>query len=146
MSIEENKALVRRFFAAWNEGKLDDCYALLAPEIVDHAVPPGFPPGLEGVKQSTALVRRAFPDGQFTIEDLIAEGEQVVARWTVRAIHSGDFFGIPPTGKQVAVAGIDIVRLTHGKAVEHWRIFDQLGLLQQLGVVPASGQASSSPP
>ncbi len=91
MSIEENKALVRRFFAAWSEGKLDDCYALLAPEIVDHAVPPGFPPGLEGVKQSTALVCRVFPDVQFTLEDLIAEGEQVVARWTVCAAQSGDF-------------------------------------------------------
>lgn len=141
MSPEENKALVRRFFAAWNEGRLEDCYALLAPEIVDHAVPPGFPTGLEGVKQSTALVRSAFPDGQFTIEDLLAEGEQVVARWTVRATQSGDFFGIPPTGKQVAVTGIDIVRLADGKAVEHWRIFDQLGLLQQLGAVPALGQA-----
>ena len=142
MSLEDNKMLLRRFFEAWNEGKLDDCYALLAPEIVDHAVPPGFPPGLEGVKQSTALVRNAFPDGQFTIEDLIAEGEEVMVRWTVRATHTGNFFGIPPTGKQVAVAGIDIARIADGKAVEHWRIFDQLGLLQQLGVVPAPGQAS----
>lgn len=73
---------------------------------------------------------------------MIAEGEQVMARWTVRATHTGNFFNIPPTGKQVTIAGIDIIRLAHGKAVEHWRIFDQLGLLHQLGVVPTPGQAS----
>ena len=139
MSTEANKDVVRRFFDAWNRGDLDEAYALLAPDIVDHAVPPGYPAGLAGVQRSVADIRTAFPHGQFTIEDLIGEGDRVVARWTVRATHEGPLFGIAATGRRVTVTGIDIARVVDGKAVEHWRIFDQLGMLQQLGAIPASG-------
>ena len=84
----------------------------------------------------------AFPDLHFTVEDLIAEGDKVVARLTVRGTQQGAFMGIPPTGKHVTVTGIDINRLAGGKSVEHWLNMDTLGLLQQLGVIPAPGQAS----
>jgi predicted ester cyclase len=80
-----------------------------------------------------------FPDLQTTVEDLVAEGEKVVGRWAGRATHSGPFMNIPPTGKQVTVAGIAIVRLEGGKIVEEWVNFDALGMMQQLGVIPPMG-------
>jgi predicted ester cyclase len=84
----------------------------------------------------------AFPDLHFTIEDIIAEGDTVVVRQTARGTHQGDLMGIPPTGKQVSGTGITITRVVNGKAVEDWFNGDDLGLLQQLGVVPVPGQAS----
>ena len=82
----------------------------------------------------------AFPDLYFTVEDLIAEGDKAVARLTVRGTQQGVFMGIPPTGKHVTVTAIDINRFAGGKSVEHWLNMDTLGLLQQLGVIPAPGQ------
>ena len=88
------------------------------------------------------MYRSAFPDIQFTIEDLIAEGDKIVTRYTARGTHRGDLQGIPPTGRQVTVTGIIISRFANGKFVEGWLDFDALGMLQQLGVIPAPGQAS----
>jgi len=82
----------------------------------------------------------AFPDLHFTVEDFIAEGDKVVARLTVRGTQQGIFMGIPPTGKHATVTAIDINRMAGGKSVEHWLNMDTLGLLQQLGVIPAPGQ------
>jgi steroid delta-isomerase-like uncharacterized protein len=83
----------------------------------------------------------AFPDLNITVEDLIAEGDRVVARWTLRGTHQGASLGMPPTGKQVTMPGISVVRLAGGKSAEQWVIHDQLGMLQQLGLVPAPAQA-----
>ena len=86
------------------------------------------------------MYRIAFPDVHFTIDDLIAEGERVVIRWTVTGTHKGELQGIAPTGKHVTVTGMVMSRFVKGKVEEDWINFDALGLLQQLGVVPAPGQ------
>ena len=85
--------------------------------------------------------RVAFPDFHHTVEDLVAEGDKVVPRLTLRGTHQGDFQGLPPTGKQVTFSGINVMRLEDGKIVEHWSIGDTLGMLQQLGAIPAPVQA-----
>jgi predicted ester cyclase len=143
MSTEENKALVRRFYEeVLNQKNTAAIDQIFDPNFVDHALPPGLPGGIEGTKQFFGIVLTAFPDLHFTVEDMIAEGDKVVARHAGSGTQQGVFLGIPPTGKHVTVTGIDIMRITGGKFVEHWDAVDNLGLLQQLGVVPATGQAS----
>jgi predicted ester cyclase len=145
MSTEENKALVRRFFEdGWNKQNLALVDELLSADYVDHDLPPGFPPTRDGFKQSASMYWSGFPDGRLEIEDQVAEGDRVVTRWSGRATHTGEFMQIAPTGKQVAVAGITINRVAGGKLVENWLQFDRLGLLQQLGVVPAPGQTPAA--
>jgi steroid delta-isomerase-like uncharacterized protein len=142
MSAEENRALAQRFYAEiWNKGNLDAVADLLSGDFVDHAAPPGFPPGQEGAKQVFMMYRGAFPDFHLSVEDVIAEGDKVVARWVTQGTHQGELMGIPPTGKRVTVTGIDEFRIAGGKIAEHWAEFDMLGLMQQLGVAPAPGQA-----
>ena len=82
----------------------------------------------------------AFPDIQMNVEDMIAEADKVVARVSVSGTHQGEFMGIDPTGNRVAITGIDILRIADGKIVEHWGNFDDLGMMQQLGVIPEPGQ------
>ena len=144
MSTEDNKALVRRFFEdGWNKQNLALVDELLSADYVDHNLPPGFPPTRDGFKQSASMYWSGFPDGRLTIEDQVAEGDVVVTRWSGRATHTGEFMGIAPTGKQVAVDGITINRVADGKFVETWLQFDRLGLLQQLGAVPAPQTAAT---
>lgn len=136
---EQNKMLARRAVEeVWNRGDFAVVDELVASDIVVHAsTPAGEIHGAEGIKQFYAALRKAFPDIHFTIEDQIAEGDRVVTRWTARATHTGEFQGIPPTGKQGRLTGIDIDRFANGKVVECWPNADELGLLQQLGVLPA---------
>jgi steroid delta-isomerase-like uncharacterized protein len=142
MSTEENRNLTERFYAeVWNKGNLDAVADLLSGDFVDHAAPPGFPPGPEGAKQVFMMYRGAFPDFRLSVEDVIAEGDKVVARWVTQGTHQGELMGIPPTGKRVTVTGIDMFRFAGGKIAEHWAEFDMLGMMQQLGVIPAPGQA-----
>ena len=137
---EKNKALIRRFHdEVINKGNLELIDDLCAPSLVDHAAPQGSPSGTEGVKQMISMFRAAFPDVNSTVEDLIAEGDKVVARFTFRGTHKGEFMGIAPTGVQIEVTGIEINRIVAGKCVEHWENFDMLGMMQQLGVVPRPG-------
>ena len=110
-----------------------------APDYVDHSRP-GLPPGPEGVTAFIAVVRAAFPDLVVGIADTVAEGDKVAVRGTLRGTHRGEFLGIPPTGKPFAVSFIDLNRIAGGKLVERWASQDDLGMLQQLGVIPASGQ------
>ena len=128
---------MRRFydevFNKKNRAAIDE---FIAPNHVDHAAPPGMPGGLQGVKQTINMYLTAFPDLHFTVEDLIAEGDKVVTRLTVRGTQQGEFMGIPPTGKHATVKAIDINRIVGGKSIEHWLEMDTLGLMQQLGVVP----------
>jgi predicted ester cyclase len=81
----------------------------------------------------------AFPDGQYSMDDLIAEGDKVVLRWTFRGTHKGELMGIPATGEQVTMAGISIYHFANGMLAEIWENYDKFGLLQQLGVIPVSG-------
>ncbi len=144
MSAQENKALVRRFVdEVQSGGNIDAIDELCSPEFVNHSAPPGVPSNTEGVKQVTAMFRQAFPDSYFTVEDMIAEGDKVATRKTFHGTHQGEFMGIPPTGKQVTFTGIHIFRIAGGKVAEHWLEVDTLGLLQQLGAIPAPGQASA---
>ena len=139
-STEVNKASMRRFyeevFNKKNRAAIDE---FIDPNQVDHAAPPWTPGGLEGARHTVTMYLTAFPDLSFTVEDLIAEGDKVVARLTTRGTQQGVFMGIPPTGKHVTVTAIDINRMAGGKCVEHWLEMDTLGLLQQLGVIPAPG-------
>jgi steroid delta-isomerase-like uncharacterized protein len=141
MSTEENKARSRRFFTeVWGKGDLAVIDELTGPAFVDHNAPPGLPPGVEGLKQFVVAYRAAFPDMQVSIDDLIAEGDKVVIRLTARGTNTGPLFGMPTTGKAAVVTGITIERKVNGKTVEGWNNFDQLGMLQQLGVIPTPGQ------
>ncbi len=141
MSTEDNKALTRRAYEALNQRNWATFDELAAPDLVLHNASMTIQ-GLEAYKQFLSMYFTAFPDLQFTIEDMIAEGDTVVVRQTARGTHQGNLMGIPPTGKQVTVSGIAIVRVLNNKGVEEWFNGDDLGLLQQLGVVPAPGQAS----
>jgi steroid delta-isomerase-like uncharacterized protein len=143
MSTEQNKAVVHRFIEeVINKGNLAVIDELLAPTYIYHA-PSMEVSGPDGMKQLFTMLRTAFPDWYETTEDLIAEDDKVVFHVTGHGTHTGEFMGIPPTGKQVTMTGIDIVRIEGGKLVEHWANFDQLGLMQQLGVVPAPEQAAA---
>ena len=143
MSTEQNKALFRRMVEEiFNRGNMSLADEFIAPDFVEHEeLPPGIPPGREGVKQLTAMLRSAFPDFKATIDDMIAEGDKVVVRMTWRGTHKGEFMGIPPTGKSVSFGVIDIVRFAGDKFAEHWGLMDSMSMMQQLGAVPAPGVA-----
>jgi steroid delta-isomerase-like uncharacterized protein len=140
MSNEENKTLVRQFFTVLNDGHLDALDELLAPNYSAHFA--GMPAQMrrEDFKQFMAAFIAAFPDQHHTVEELIAEGDKVAPRLVIRGTHQGVFNSIPPTGKPVTITGINILRIEHGKIVEHWSEGDNLGMLQQLGVVPPPGE------
>lgn len=141
MSTEENKALVRRGYEeGLNQKNLAVFDELGAPDFVLHNASMTTQ-GREAYKQFVSMYFAAFPDVHFIVEDLIAEGDNVVARHTFRGTHQGDLMGIAPTGKQVTVTGMTITRFANGRVVEQWLSFDALGMLQQLGVIPAPGQA-----
>jgi predicted ester cyclase len=138
MSIEENKALVRRWWEETDKGNNAIVDELCAPDYIDHSPPlPGMGPGRAGVHNANAALRAAFPDTVHIIEELIAEGDKVVTRLRGRATFTGEVLGIPPTGNVVEITGISIHRIADGKLVEHWANADQLGLMQQLGALPA---------
>ena len=117
------------------DGSAFDAY--FSTNLKDHALPPGIPEGFEGRKMFYSAMLAAFPDMHAGVEDVFAEGDKLVTRWSVRGTHQGEMMGIPPTGKQISVGGIAIDRFENGQSVEHWEVFDQMGLMQQLGVIPS---------
>jgi steroid delta-isomerase-like uncharacterized protein len=144
MSTDENKALVRRWFAATDAGNDGIVDELCAPDYVDHSPPlPGMGNGNAAVRQANAALRIAFPDTVHSVEDQIAEGDMVVTRLRARATFTGEIIGIPPNGKVVEVTGISIHRVAGGKLVEHWANFDSFSFMQQLGVVPVPEAAAA---
>jgi len=132
----QNKAIHRRYFAASDAADLAAFDELMAPDFVNHY--PGAPGPLnrEATLQMGTMFWAAFSDHYYTIEDQIAEGDKVATRLAWRAIHSGDFQGLPPTGRKVAVSGIAVAHIKDGIILEHWATFDQMGMMQQLGLVP----------
>ncbi len=140
MSTEQNKAMTQKVYDAFNRKDLGALDQYITADAVDHEVPPGFPPGLEGTKQFLGVFFKAFPDLHVTAHDMIAEGDKVVARAGFTGTHTGEFLNIPSTGKKVSVSAIDVLRFERGKLVEHWGLTDQLGLMQQIGVIPPPGQ------
>jgi steroid delta-isomerase-like uncharacterized protein len=143
MSVEQNKALFRRLVEeVFNKGNVSTIDEFLAPNFVEREVlPPGTPSGREGVKQLTMMFRTAFPDFNVSIDDMIAEGDKIVARTTWSGTQKGEFMGIPSSGKRVSFDVIDIIRISEGKGVEHWGVMDSSALMQQLGVIPAAPPA-----
>jgi steroid delta-isomerase-like uncharacterized protein len=135
---ENNKTIVRRLIEEfWNKGNQSLADQLFAPIYTHHdASTPDFGKGPEGERKRSTLYRIAFPDLRLTVEDIIAEGETVMTRWSCHGTHKGDLNGIAPTGKQFTISGMTIFRFSNGKIVEGYVNWDALGLLQQLGVVP----------
>ena len=141
MSTEQNKTNFKRLYdEVFNQGNLEVAEELIAPNVIEHQRQPGITPdaaGPELVKQIARFFRSAFPDLYISVNDLVAEGDRVVARVTISGTHQGEMMGIPPTGKRVEIGSIDIIRFEAGKAVEHWGETDVMAMMQQLGVVPA---------
>lgn len=142
---ERNKAVERRLLEeVYSQGKLDIVDELVASDFVGHGTAAdGGDQGRDAYKQFVVEMRSAFPDLQITVEDQIAEGDKVVTRWRARGTHTGVFQGIPPTGKSGEISGTIIDRIAGGKVVECWSNTDDLGLLQQLGVMPAPHRATA---
>lgn len=142
---EQNKALAARIaLEAFNQGKLEVIDEVIADNVVDHGeLQPGMTPGKEGVKQLVKALRSAFPDFKIAIDLQVGEGDLVVQRATTTGTMKGEFAGMPPSGKTATWEAIHISRLKDGKVVEHWMVQDQLGMLQQLGFIPAPETATA---
>jgi len=132
MSLEENKALIRSLYEAFNKRNLALAYKSIAPNYVNHTLQLR---GLEDFKQFITMLIKGFPDFQMTIEDIIAEGEKVWVRTTNTGTHKGEFRGLAPTDKKFTEAAVYISRIVDGKIVEEWYIVDELDFLKQLGVI-----------
>jgi predicted ester cyclase len=140
MSIEANKALVRRYRELHNTNQLDKLGEVLAANFTPHSMLPQLPPNLEGAKLNHQGTLAVFPDLHVETNDLIAEGDRVVERWTQTMTHTGaPFFigNLPASGKRITTTGISIYRIADGKIVEHWANMDFFGVLQQVGAFPA---------
>jgi steroid delta-isomerase-like uncharacterized protein len=137
MASKNKRLLLRVFMELWNDGKLAVADEIFAPEYVNHdPASPDFGTGPEGVKQTVTLYRNAFPDLLFTIEHMIETEQFITTRFTSRGTHKGELRGIPATNGSIQVDGIVIHRISGGRIVEGWAVWDALGLMQQLGVIP----------
>lgn len=137
MSTEENKAVARRELEEiWTKGNLDAAEDIYAPNYVNRAPAGGEDErGVEAARQLAAGFRQAFPDIRMSVEDQIAQGDKVVTRFTIRATHQGELWGIPPTGEEVEVTSIGMCRIEGGRIAEYWSHTDSLGMMVQLGVM-----------
>jgi len=137
---EENKAQFRRTYEeVLNRGDLSGVDELIAPEFLNHEAPPGMDRGPESMRGLATMLRTAFPDLHFEIEELVAEGDTVAGRLTMSGTHEGPLMGMPPTGRAVQQDHMHFVRFRDGKAIEHWGVRDELGMMQQMGVIPEQG-------
>jgi steroid delta-isomerase-like uncharacterized protein len=146
MSTEESTAVVRRFLdEVVSKGNMAALDETCAPDLVWHGGSVGEFRSLEEFKQGISPFFSAFPDLRVTANAVLSEGDTVVCRYTWDGTHRGDFFGVPATGRRVTVSGISVYRVVGGKIVEEWWLEDLLGLMQQLGAIPAPGQAQPVP-
>jgi steroid delta-isomerase-like uncharacterized protein len=131
------KGLAQKLMDVWNSHKENEVNNVIGPNYVCHdpATPKDFGKGPEGFKQRFKMYNTAFPDSKFTVEEIFAEGEKAVVRWSVTAAHRGELFGIAATNKNVQSSGVSICHIQAGKIAEEWTYYDALGLMQQLGVV-----------
>ena len=142
MSAEESKATMHRYLGVFEQGNIDLLDELLAPDYTNHSpATPDLPTGPEGVKAVVSMFRSAMPDLRVVVEDMIAEGDKVATRYTLEGTHEGELFGVPPTGQRLSIKSITVERVSDGKIIEHWRVTDELGMMQQLGVIPAPEHA-----
>ena len=139
MTAETNKIAMSRFLEFINTASESLAQELISPAAIFHV--PGTPEPMRGPAGYLAIIgmmRGGFPDIQWTLEETVAEGDKVAARFTMRGTHRGTFFGVPPTGKMIKVQAMNIYRLSDGQFVEEHGQPDMLGLLQQIGAVPAA--------
>jgi len=134
MTTEKNKDVILKLVKEyWNEGRVDVLDEVFVPDFLDHHAAPGLKPGREGLKQFVSMFRTSFSDISTTVNDLIAEGDKVAWNWTMRGTHSGEFMGVPATGKKITFSGITIDKFIDGQIGERWSQADFAGLMQQLG-------------
>jgi steroid delta-isomerase-like uncharacterized protein len=138
MTTEQNKTLVRQFIEEFlTQGNVNMVKEIVAPDFIENEqLPPGMPQGREGVEMITTMLHGGFSDFKATIEDIIAEDDKVMVRMTWSGTQTGEFMGMPPSGKAMSIAIVDIFRLAEGKIVEHWGVMDMMGMMQQLGAMP----------
>ena len=132
----ENKALFQRFVDGMNAKDTDAIGQLMSADFIDHDLPPGQEPGIEGMVAMMRGFFAAFPDLKVTINQLIAEGDLVAATMTTEGTQTGEFMGMPASGKKISMTEMHMVRVVDGKAVEHWGVADAMGMMQQLGLTP----------
>jgi steroid delta-isomerase-like uncharacterized protein len=143
MGSEANKEVARRYYeGVLNQGDLDALAEMAVPDYEEHDPLPGQGSGIKGLQDRVRMIRDAFGQ-RFTIEDVVAEEDRVVVRWTGSGTHVGEFIGIPPTGKSFTITGLDIHRFVDGRMAEHWHVVDQFALLQQLGLIPQPDEATA---
>jgi steroid delta-isomerase-like uncharacterized protein len=141
VSLDENKAIVRRFVdEIFVQGRRETIDELLADDFVPHTWPSTGHPK-DDLKNATERAHGALTNPRFTIDDMIAEGDRVAVRLTTGATQTGSFMGMPPTGKSYEISEIHIFRLRDGKVIEHWHQFDQMGMMKQLGAMPGEPAA-----
>ena len=133
---EENKALYRQFIDGMNAKDTSIIDRLMHPIFVDHDLPPPQAPGAEGMREMMEMFFSAFPDLTATLDLLLAEGDLVTGHMTTSGTHTGEFMGIPATGKKVSFSRVHTVRIADGKAAEHWGVADAMTMMQQLGIIP----------
>jgi predicted ester cyclase len=148
MTVEErNKVRFRRVYEeGLNRGDLGVADELIDPEFLDREAHPGGNRGPESFRQLITMLRTAFPDLHFAIEDLIAEGDTVAGRLTMNGTHTGPLMGMPPTGRAVRQAHMHFVRFRDGKAIEHWGVRDDMGMMRQMGLMPEPGRSEEAGP
>ena len=142
---EENKAVVRRFLEeVWNNGNLDVIDELISEDHVNHdPAQAGSPGGREGMRAFVQMYRSAYPDTHIEMGELVAEGDLVAGPWTATGTHRGELMGIPPTGRSITVTGMGMDRVRNGQIVESWANYDSLGMLTQIGAIPAPEGATA---
>jgi steroid delta-isomerase-like uncharacterized protein len=139
--VKDNKDVVRRIYEeVLNKRDLDLLDELVKPDYIEHDPLPGQRSGVDGIKDRYRMLIEGL-DPTFRIEDLIAEGDKVVVRWTNSGTNVGEFLGIPATGRTFITPGVDIYRLDGGKLAEHWHVVDVFSQMQQLGLLPGPGGA-----
>ncbi len=139
MTLDEMKAAATRLAEAINKGDLSAFDQVIAADAVDHGLPPGVPPTVQGTKMFLMGFRAAFPDLHYTVDDTIAEGDRVVQRLTGTGTMKGEFQGMPASNKSATWTEMHIVRFANGKVCEHWAVVDQLSMLAQLGFASMPG-------
>jgi steroid delta-isomerase-like uncharacterized protein len=145
MSTEENKAIIRRMTEEfYNQGNVESAERFFAATYVHHDPASPHVRGRDGLKQVVRAFLAGCPDLHITIDQLLAEGDMVTKRWTYHATHTGDLAGLPPTGKRIAMSGLELFRLEGGKIVECWLGYDNLSLMHQLGIIPTPEQAQQA--
>ncbi|MFN2582828.1 MAG: ester cyclase [Candidatus Dormibacteria bacterium] len=142
-TTQDNKALVRRYYdEVFNQRRPELVDQLAVVDYVEHDPFPGQGSGIADLKARVQLILDAMNPVHFTIEDILAEDDRVVVRWSQQATQTGPFMGIPPTGRTATFNGIDVHRLRDGRIAEHWHVVDLFALLQQLGAIPAPSGAA----